>query len=279
VGASETLSETTGPAGENLLVRRSALAQQVHRQVSGFASYPFSRAQRVEASIGFDAIAFDQRLTTTAYAADTRAQFGDAVVSHSSMPSATVVQTGLALVYDTAIMGGTSPVLGQRYRFGLSQSMGDVRVLTTSADYRRYFMPARNLTLAVRGVGSARLGADAADSRLLPLVWNMRDFVRGYDTTVDTIRTSRFAVGNVELRTPLLPSRSPGGGALPIELFAFTDCGRFWTPDAHATAACAAGGGARLNAAGFVFEFNLARPFISPVSRGWRFGVAFRPGF
>jgi hypothetical protein len=35
--------------------------------------------------------------------------------------------------------------------------------------------------------------------------------------------------------------------------------------------------GARVNAAGFIFEFNAARP-ITP-SHGWTFVVNFRPGF
>ena len=40
--------------------------------------------------------------------------------------------------------------------------------------------------------------------RLLPLVWNLRDIVRGFDTDNETIRTSRFAVANAEVRFPVV---------------------------------------------------------------------------
>ena len=84
-----------------------------------------------------------------------------------------------------------------------------------------------------------RYGTDAADPRLLPLVWTIRDIVRGYgdvgtgSSSLGALRASRMLVGNGEIRFPiagLFSHESPFGG-LPIEGLAFTDFGRFWMPD------------------------------------------------
>ena len=304
VGASETLVRTTGAAGDALIVRDTSVLQQIHRQAAGVIAYPFNRAQRIEASVGVDAIAFDQRTTTTTYAADTGRTLSDATVHRPGAPAATMIQTGAAIVYDTSVFGAASPVLGQRYRLAFAPAFGDLSVLTTVADYRRYFMPMRPFTLALRVEGVARTGSDATDVRLLPLVWNLRDIVRGFDTDNETIRTSRFAVANAEVRFPVvgLLRHDVSYGSLPLEALAFADCGRFWIPTAinvrNAETAenakqsfpgnsafqmqprnlCSAGAGARINAAGFVFEFDAVRPF-GPASNGWRLGINFQPGF
>jgi len=296
VGASDTLTQSTGAAGDGVIVRSTSVLQQIHRQAAGVIAYPFNRAQRIEASIGVDAIAFDQRTTTTTYAADSGRTLSDATVHRPGAPAATMIQTGAALVYDTSVFGAASPVLGQRYRLAFAPAFGDLSVLTTVADYRRYFMPLRPFTLAFRVEGVARTGSDAADLRLLPLVWNLRDIVRGFDTDNDTIRTSRFAVANAEVRFPIvgLMRHDVSYGSLPLEGLAFADCGRFWIPNARSVQSaenparsdfqlqsrnlCSAGAGARINAAGFVFEFDAVRPFGSS-SNGWRLGINFQPGF
>jgi Tol biopolymer transport system component len=288
VGASDALTRSTGPTGNALIVRDTNVLQQIHRQAAGVVAYPFNRAQRVEGSIGVDTIAFDERRTTTTYSAETGSTLSDVTIHRSGAPTATMIQTGAALVYDTAVFGAASPVLGQRYRLALAPAFGDLNVLTTVADYRRYFMPLRPFTLAFRAEGVARTGRDANDPRLLPLVWNVRDVVRGFDTDNDTIRTSRFAVANAEVRFPVigLLRHDVSYGSLPLEALAFADCGRFWIPAASANAAfqlrprnlCSAGVGTRINAAGFVFEFDAVRPF-GPTSGGWRLGINFLPGF
>ena len=76
--------------------------------------------------------------------------------------------------------------------------------------------------------------------------------------------------------------RSAGDRLPPLELFAFTDWARFVAPPMLSLSAASrqllsSGFGARVNAAGFIFEFNGART-LSP-STGWHFVVNFRPGF
>jgi hypothetical protein len=241
-------------------------------------AYPFNRAQRLEGSVGLDAIGFERRTTTTSFA-PTGAILGQETLPGRSEPGATMIQTGAALVYDTALVGPVGPVLGQRYRVALAPSFGDLHVLTAVADYRRYLMPKRPFTIAFRVDGVARGGADAGDPRLLPLVWNMRDLVRGYDTDNNTVRTSRFLVSNLELRFPIVGAlrRTVSYGPLPIEALAFADCGRFWMPGSSQNL-CSAGTGVRLNAAGFVFEFDAVRT-LGPAAQGWRLGINFLPGF
>ena len=48
------------------------------------------------------------------------------------------------------------------------------------ADYRRYIMPVRPYTLAMRVLHSGRYGRDGDDPRLLPTFLGSRSFVRGH---------------------------------------------------------------------------------------------------
>jgi Tol biopolymer transport system component len=286
VGATQSVTNGSDASGAATLERQTNELQQIHRQAAGVVAYPFNRAQRIEASLGVDSIAFEERSTATVYSVATGATLSDVTLHGEGAPTATLVQTGAALVYDTAVFGAASPMLGQRYRVAVAPAFGDIRVVTTVVDYRRYVMPVKPFTIAFRGQSIARLGSGADDPRLLPLIWNMRDVVRGFDTDNATIRTSRYFLGNVELRASLASLLHKDGfaSALPIETLAFTDCGRFWMPDAtlsaslHATTLCSAGAGTRINAAGFIFEFDAVRP-LGPLSQGWRLGINFLPGF
>jgi hypothetical protein len=278
VGGAQTTVRAIDGDGNAVTVRTSDALQQIHRQAGGVIAYPFNRAQRIEGSVGIDSTVFDQR-TSTVTLSSTGQTIGDITVHQAAAPVATTVQAGVALVYDTAVFGVASPVLGERYRVAVSPSMGDLQFVTTSADYRRYMMPVRPFTVAVRAQVQARTGPDVGDPRLLPLVWNLRDLVRGYDTDNTTVRTSRLAVANAELRFPIavLMGR-PATGAMPFEGLAFADCGHFWIPSSPSQSICSAGAGARVNAAGLVFEFDAVRR-LGPFADGWRLGINFLPGF
>jgi hypothetical protein len=130
----------------------------------------------------------------------------------------------------------------------------------------------------------SRLGRDVADPRLLPLIWSPREIVRGYTRDSVAERASQLSVANLEARTPLASfvGRAVGDRLLPVDVFAFSDWGRFVAPRTLALGAASrqlwsAGVGARLNAAGFIFEFNAARQLTN--GTGWHFVVNFRPGF
>jgi Tol biopolymer transport system component len=282
-------AEWTAPVttnGDAASIRTSLESQQIHRQLSGVLAYPFSRAKRVEFTFGFDAVSFAQRTTTTSFASNGR--FLDETTSRApSAPMALIAEAGTALVYDTAVLGPNSPIVGQRYRLSLSQSLGALGYTTMIADYRRYFMPIRTVTVALRAEEVGRFGNDILDPRLTPLVWTVRDIVRGYDDNSTAVWSAqRFAALNGEVRLPI-PGVFHGRvepSALPIEAFTFADWARFSSPRSglptKTTNLGSAGAGVRLNAAGLVFEFGAART-LTDVSgpRGWRFVVNFRPGF
>src|SRR5262249_28079558 len=139
-----------------------------------------------------------------------------------------------------SIFGGTSPILGQRYRLELSPTAGDVQFVGMLVDLRKYVMLARPLNLAGRVLHFGRYGHGAEDSRLGSLFVGYPWLIRGYDAesftvddsqVLDRLLGSRLAIANVELRLPLL-----GGAGLirnssipPVELAGFFDSGVAWT--------------------------------------------------
>ena len=94
-----------------------------------------------------------------------------------------MLETAAALVYDSAVFGPASPVLGHRYRFAVAPAFGSISYTSVTADYRRYVMPVRPFTIAMRVMHQGRYGSGADDPRLLPLAWTLRDVVRGYGDT------------------------------------------------------------------------------------------------
>jgi len=298
-GTSRTLMQSVDGAAQSI-VRESVLLEQIHRQASALFMYPFSRSQRIELSAGFDAIGFRTEAFTSVYDVTGR-RTDELREQRPGLPPATIGQAGAALVYDTAVHGAASPVLGQRYRFGLATTYGDLQLATLVADYRKYVMPLRPFTIAMRLQHVGRYGRDAADPRLLPFVWYVQDIVRGYDgrglpppscdvtaTTgcqgIDAATTNRLLAANLELRFPLFGvlRRTPNYGRVPIEGLVFSDTGAFWTQSPSTVAMRSVlrsvGAGVRINAGGLIFEFDGARP-IGRVGQGWRLSANFRPGF
>jgi len=284
VGASVATRNAQNADGQQVVLRESLLDRQQHRQLSGVAIYPLSRARRIEMSAGVDAASFSRQVTTQTFSASTFRRIGESTSDSSSARNATSFVTAAALVHDTTVFDATGPTMGERYRASIGAMVGDLQVTTASGDYRRYFAPSDRLTIAARVQQVSRLGPDAADPRLLPLVWTPRDIVRGYTRDSVAERASHVSIVNLEARTPLaaIIGRTAGDRLLPVSLFVFSDWGRFAAPQTLALPSASrqlwsAGFGARLNAAGFVFEFNGART-LSPAP-GWHFVVNFRPGF
>ena len=148
-----------------------------------------------------------------------------------------------AFVHDTAVIGATSPMLGQRLRLEVEPAFGGVAFADVRVDARRYFMPVRPVTIAARVEHVGRYGPDAGDPRLTPLVLGLQTLVRGYDlrrfaidecgraatecSLLDELTGSRFALLNLEVRAPLF-------GLLTGELELRAGCrsrpSRSWTP-------------------------------------------------
>jgi dipeptidyl aminopeptidase/acylaminoacyl peptidase len=288
VGASQP--PATLSADGRTLTQQTDYFRQLHREISTVAIYPFSGAKRVELSVGAQSIAYDLESTTSDFSSITGRILNSSTSVSTAAPTAYLVETGAALVYDSSVFGPTSPILGQRYRLAVAPSFGSMSFATVTADFRKYVMPVRPLTIAMRVMHVGRYGSGAEDGRLLPLAWTLRDLVRGYGDTgpitgdVSYLMAPRLVVANLEARFPIpgIFTRSFEPLPLPLEGLVFSDAGQFWAPSQFTTSARpmlrSVGAGLRLTAAGLVFEFDAVRP-VDHVSQGWKFAFNFRPGF
>jgi Tol biopolymer transport system component len=280
---------SSGAIGRPEVVRETNLLREVHRQVHGATVYPFSSAKRLELSGGLQTIGFGSETITDTYSGLTGRLMNQASVNNPAHPTLWLGEGRAALVYDTATFGPTSPILGRRYRFGVATTFGGLTFATATADYRQYWMPRKPFTVALRVMHLGRYGTGAGDARLWPLMWTIRDVVRGYGdvgtgpSSLGTLRASRMLVGNAEIRLPVLGlfTHASHPNVPPIEGLVFSDFGRFWMPDSLAGSTSvlrSAGTGARINAGGMmIFELDAVRRFDA--ARGWTFAFNLRPGF
>jgi len=287
-------------------VDQTIIQRQVSRDASGVIAYPLSSSNRIEFGAGYSQLSFDQETRTIISSPTTGRVVSDQTETTSlgstlHMPSAT-----MAFVNDRALFGATSPVAGQRARIEVSPTMGDLHFTSGLVDYRKYFMPARFYTIAVRGLHYGRYGSDAEDPRLIPLFLGYPEFVRGYGInsfqssecnsttgtcpTFDRLIGSRMLVGNIEFRFPLLRPFGVSNnmyGPLPIEVAFFADSGVAWNRGErpsfinNGTRKPVSSGGITLRTSllGFaIAQIDYAHPF-DRAGRGWVWGFSLTPGF
>jgi WD40 repeat protein len=286
-------SSIEAPDGRS--VSTVSVIKQTERAATFLVSYPFNRARRLEFQSGWGRLTFDgaaiapgRELDSTAVSAPLN--FGT---------------TSAALVSDTTSAGATSIVSGERYRFEVAPVLRALRHVSVLADYRRYLMPAPFYTIAARALHVGRYGSGADDPRLTPLYLGYPTIVRGYDfssrVTSDCVAAltgacgdgdqlvgSKLAVGNLELRFPLL---RPFGvsrhmyGPIPVEVGLFLDGGLVWrdalapSSTGPAGAASSAGASLRVNMAGLgLSQFDIARR-LQGSQPGWAFQFNLVPAF
>jgi WD40 repeat protein len=296
--------------GEPALVDQQLLQRQINRDFYGQVAYPFSQVQRVELQAGVTNISFNNQLRTTAVSLITGDVLADDQVDLPAGKALTLGSASAALVFDNSFFGATAPILGQRYRFEVSPTIGSLNFVGVLGDYRKYFMPARPFTLATRLLHYGRYGREGEDTRLQPLFLGYPGLVRGYNfgsfdaseckpgpgddpnscPVFDQLLGSRIVVGNLELRFPLLGALGIGSGyygAFPLELAIFGDGGLAWDtqhdPSVFGSGSrdpvFSAGAGLRINLFGFaVAEVDLVRPFDRP-DKGWVWQFELQPGF
>ena len=254
---------------------------------AALAAYPFNRVRRVEFHGGISRLAFDPMSPAGAEPPPRR----------GSTSSLTVATTSMAFVSDAVVAGPISVVIGERYRVEVAPTFGVTPYVNVLADYRRYLMPRPFYTIAARGLYVGRYGSGAADPRLPPLHLGSPALVRGYSLDsqfehgcaiasagceqVDRMLGSRIAVGNLELRFPML---RPFGlsprmyGPIPLEVALFLDGGRAWSSEGATSRGDAARGGIwstgvtlRTSVLGLgLAQIHLARP-LSMGGAGWMF--------
>jgi hypothetical protein len=280
------------------------------------ARYGISTTQRIELSAGFTRYSFDREQTQFIFADPNLTQllFDPTRTSLEAPDPIGFFETSLGLVGDNSYFGLTSPVAGQRYRFSVSPTLGDLSYQTLMADYRRYFLM-KPVTFAIRGLHFGRYGSDASGidrngQRVLsPIFLGYNDIIRGYSsgsfTTDECASTAqcdvynrlfgtRIASGSAELRIPVLGVSELGlinFPYLPLELSPFFDIGYAWGDysgfNGGASSATAVdrkpvmstGLSARVNVLGYVvFEAYYAYPFQRP-DKGAHFGFQLMPGW
>jgi Tol biopolymer transport system component len=296
---------TTTVDGVPYYVEQTELDRQTFTAISGNIAYPFSRATRVELSAGAEHIGFDSERRTDTYDPFTGVLLDRTTTDLGSAPGLRLGQVGAALVRDTASFGATGPVLGNRLRFEVQPTFGDLTMTEVTLDYRRYVMPVSPVTLAARVLHVGRYGSGGEDARLYPLYLGEPSLIRGYDAgsfeagectpapdgscaEFDRLLGSRLLVVNLEARAPAvgLFKGDLTYGGIPVDLVGFFDTGVAWTRDTTPAFAggsrdwvSSAGAGVRVNAFGYVIaEFDAAHP-LNRRGRGWLFVFNLRPGF
>ena len=308
-GARFRISEAIDQAGEPAVRKQTEYFQRMQLRGAALLAYPFSRGLRVEMFAGVRHATYhrDQRLLISSTATG-RVVESDLVETRGGAPT-TVAEAGAALVRDTAVSGPTGPLTGSRYRLEVAPAAGQLSYTTVMADVRRYVMPVRPFTVAMRMVHSARYGVDDGDPRLLPSYLGSSYFVRGHHQDLDChqdaarvcgddLLGNRLLVGNLEVRFPILGllARQTEYGVIPIDGFMFADGGlisgsgygdpgtgssagsRIADLGSRRTSISSIGGGIRVNAGGLPLEVGGVRALDGPRPR-WQFDLGFRVGF
>ena len=278
--------------GAPALLKETDYLQRMQLRAAGLLAYPFNRGLRVELSGGVRHVLYHRELRSQISSSATgRVLASESLTPPGGVPT-TVAEVSAALVRDTTVFGATAPLLGSRYRFEIAPAIGDLSYTRIVADYRRYVMPVRPYSIAVRVLHSARYGPDGDDPRLQSSFLGSSSFVRGHRLDLrncppdptrvcgDELLGSRLLVTNLELRFPIwgMFSRELDDGPLPADAFVFTDGGMVWSGSRRVTGIRSIGGGVRLNAGGLPFEIVAIRALDGPM-REWQYDFGFRVGF
>ncbi len=286
--------------GAPALLKQSDYLQRMQVRMAGLVAYPFNRGLRLELTAGVRHAIYHRDLRSQISSVETGRVISTERVTSSGGEPPTVGEVGAALVHDTTMFGLTGPLVGSRFRFEVAPAAGDLTYTRLLADYRRYIMPVRPYSVAMRVLHSARYGPDGDDPRLTSSFLGSTSFVRGHRLDLrycppdltrvcgDELLGSRVVVTNLEVRFPLWGafSRQLDYGRIPADAFVFADGGLVWS-GAQASSISrgtringisSIGAGIRTNAGGLPFEFAAIRALDGP-QPGWQTDFGFRIGF
>ncbi|MDH5643696.1 MAG: BamA/TamA family outer membrane protein, partial [Gemmatimonadota bacterium] len=298
----QTIDSVFGP----VFIEQLDVTRQINKQFSLAASYPFSRVWRVEAGAGLQRFTFNREIQVNKY------DLAFNLLEHTKVKEPfgrplNLITSSVALVHDNSFFGATSPIMGQRYRVGLSPFIGSLNIMNASIDLRKYLMPIRPFTIAARITHFGRYGQDAEDPVLSDVYLGLPSLVRGYEYNsvieecfntnyclFDDLWGSRVAVGSAELRFPLFGTFGIGPGMygiFPAELAVFGDIGVAWSQTGvvadrptflggQKELLASAGVALRLNVFGILLlEIDRVYPFSRLPDRPWHWQFALQPGF
>jgi hypothetical protein len=285
---------------------REVIQRQICKCAMGAATFAFNASTRIEVAGALQALSFISDTRTSVFDPATRQRMS---VTFERTEDGAPLYLGIgsvALVRDTTYFGATAPLMGERSRFEVGFSRGTLEYQTLLLDWRRYFMPAGPVTIAVRGLHYGRYGADSDNGRLIGLYAGYPEFVHGYGVgsfspaecpsaggrpecaVFDRLIGSRMAIANFEVRAPLrsLFTGQLEYGRIPIDVAGFFDMGVAWVErDSPAFAGGtrgvvkSAGAAVRINVFGLLpLEVSAAHPFDRVDKRvQWQIGI--RQGF
>jgi WD40 repeat protein len=228
-------------SNDNVLVTN--IQRIVYRSAQFGSYYPIDRFRRLEGNMAV--VNVDTHIQTVFEQFDPISGIltQDPVTRERSAGTSTFLEPSVAYVFDNSLPGYVAPFYGKRLRLSVSQAVGGWQYTSLLADYRRYDHLLGPFTLATRVLGYGRYGPD--NDRFL-LFLGSTDLVRGNTSgsyyshecraanftcvPLERLLGTRIAVGNAELRFPLLY----GGlaflpaGFPPIEGALFYDVGVAW---------------------------------------------------
>ncbi|MEO7192959.1 MAG: BamA/TamA family outer membrane protein [Vicinamibacterales bacterium] len=285
---------------------REVVERQTVHGAFATAARPFNVSSRLEVVGGVESLSFSRDTRTRTFERPSGELLDLTRARESLGPPIYLGQTSVAFVHDTSFFGATSPIYGARSRFELGRTAGSLQYTSMLADWRRYFMPVRPLTVAVRALHYGRYGRDSEHDQLLPLYAGYPEFVRGYgvgsfkageclegssESECDVFRSllgSRLAVANIEVHAPM-PGLLKGEleyGRVPVDVAAFMDAGVSWTNSSRPSflggsrqVVRSVGAAVRVNLFGIaVVELSASHPLDRQDRRlQWQLGV--RQGF
>lgn len=291
----------------NQTVIRRVIERQTVRGATFATQYAFSAGTRLELSGSAQSLSFTQETETSIY--DAGANRGPEETVRETIPLGPPLYLGYgsaALVHDSSLFGATHPVFGERWRLELGHSAGTAQYTTVLADWRRYFMPVRPWTLAVRALHFGRYGRGADHPQLIDLYAGYPEFVHGYSIGAVAAEScisgqdgvecrayrgllgTRMMVANIELRAPI-PGLATGRleySRIPMDIAVFADAGLGWTASelpqfAGGTRGLfrSVGAALRVNVFGILpVEIAVSHPFDGGRERiNWQIGI--RQGF
>jgi hypothetical protein len=282
------------------------ITRQTVRSALATAAFPLNTSTRVEFLGGVQSLTYTRDVRAQRYDTASGSRIDSNTLTDQLADPMTLGQVSAAIVRDTSFYGATGPIYGSRWRFEVGRNQGTIDYTTVLADWRRYVMPVRPITLGIRAWHYGRYGPGSEDDRLLPLYAGYPEFVHGYGvgtsgaseciagasggqcSVFNNELGSRLLVANVEVRAPLpgVLHGDLGYSRVPVDLVGFYDAGVAWT--SHTQPAFAGGsrevirsvgGAVRVNLLNFVIvEVAASRPFDRP-DKGVKWQVGIRQGF
>jgi hypothetical protein len=159
-------------------------------RLRGQVAFPFSTTRRVELGAGLSHIGFHlweerffldrslafftgetERVTHEVRCSDLSAAERALGTTPCEPDPLNLAHVSVGWVGDDSFFGLTSPIRGGRFRVGLEATVGAESFVTAVADWRRYYAPWQNLTVAARGSTRAATGASKTWRPFSPGSW------------------------------------------------------------------------------------------------------------